>query len=245
MKLRAFYLFGLLGSLLLLLASNLFAQEAAPVEGDNFFQETFDSPTLAPEWFWVREDADFWNLTERPGWLRLYTQYGSLDGGVAENVLLRPAPTNPYVLTVHFEFTPTLDFQEASLLLYDDDDNYIKFSRLEHSELGGNRYLLTREVNGVKEQGSYIVSDQSDITLALQVYEQRVFGWYKDTAGNWQVLGVIQYPSLADYPNVGVTAHNGLTVGAPPPSIAADFEYIQAEPAVPLHDLLLPAIVNN
>lgn len=211
-----------------------------PAGGDGFFVETFDGPVLDASWFWVREDADFWNLAERPGWLRIYTQYGSLDGGQADNVLLRPAPAVPYTLTSHFEFNPTLDFHEASLLIYDDDDNYVKMSRLEHSVLGGSRYLLTREVNGVKEQGSYIFTDQTAITLRLAVYPNRVFGWYLDSAGEWRILGTIHIESAADYPYVGLTAHSGLTVGDPPPSIPADFDFIETGAAIPLVDQFLP-----
>jgi beta-xylosidase len=238
-----------LGVLVLLLVYGVVTvvrgQEPRPLEtaaGDNYFVEPFDSLTLNPGWFWVREQGAYWNLNERPGWLRLYTNYGSLDGGVADNILLRAAPTAPYVLTSHFEFSPTLDFQEASLLLYQDDDNYVKMSRLQHSELGGSRYLLTREVNGVKEQGSYIFTEQTDITLRLAVYEGRVFGWYMDTAGEWRILGSIYMGSAGNYPYVGLTAHNGLTVGTPPPSIPADFDYIEAGPAGAIFDLFLPVI---
>jgi beta-xylosidase len=244
----------LVGSLFLLLVSEAApgsiakGQELTPQEtagGESFFAETFDGAVLAPDWFWVREDSTYWNMVERPGWLRIYTKYGSLDGGQADNVLLRPAPAVPYVLSSHFEFSPTLDFQEASLLLYQDDDNYVKMSRLEHSELGGSRYLLTREVGGVKEQGSYIFTEQTVITLRLAVYENRVFGGYVDTAGEWRVLGSLYIGSAADYPYVGVTAHNGLTVGPPPPSIPADFDYVEAGPALPFYDLFLPVIVSR
>jgi hypothetical protein len=174
--------------------------------------------------------------------LRIYTQYGSLDGGQANNVLLRAAPTAPYTLSSHFEFSPTVDFQEVSLLLYADDDNYVKMSRLQHSELGGSRYFLTREVDGIKQQGSYIFTDQTAISLRLAVYQNRVFGWYLDTAGQWRILGMIRIGIATNYPYVGLTAHNGLTVGPPPPSIPADFDTIEAGEALPLFDHYLPAI---
>lgn len=251
MKARSLWYACFMGSLFLLLVSGVApgsiirGQEAQPGEAadqSNFFVDTFDGPTLAPDWFWIREDAAYWNLNERPGWLRLYTQYGSLDGGQAENVLLRAAPVAPYIVTSHFEFMPTMEFHEAALLLYQDDDNYVKMSRLEHSELGGSCYFLTREVNGVKEQGSYIFTDQTVLTLRLAVYENRVFGWYLDGGGQWRVLGVIYIGSAADYPYVGLTAHNGLTVGPPPPSIPADFDWIETGLAISLFDVLLPTI---
>jgi hypothetical protein len=97
-------------------------------------------------------------------------------------------------------------------------------------------------VNGVKEQGTYIFTDQTAVRLRLAVYENRVFGWYMDAAGQWRILGTIQIGSAADYPYVGLTAHNGLTVGPPPPSIPADFDFIEAGPAAPIFDVLLPAV---
>lgn len=99
------------------------------------FYEGFNWSYLAPEWFWVRENQNKWSLLAKPGSLRIATQYGTLDGGTANNILLRPAPVVSYELSTRVQIDSVQNYQEAALMLYRDDDNYVKLSKLHHSYL--------------------------------------------------------------------------------------------------------------
>ncbi|MBO9314653.1 MAG: hypothetical protein J7456_02565 [Chloroflexus sp.] len=99
------------------------------------FYEGFNWSYLAPEWFWVRENQNKWSLLAKLGSLRIATQYGTLDGGTANNILLRPAPVVSYELSTRVQIDSVQNYQEAALMLYRDDDNYVKLSKLHHSYL--------------------------------------------------------------------------------------------------------------
>jgi beta-xylosidase len=214
-------------------------QAEAPV-GGAAFNENFNDPTLGGAWSWHNENPDEWSLTERPGFLRIYTEYGSLDGGEANNVLLRAAPSGEYVVETRFELAASAEFHEAALMLYADPDNWVKISRLVQQDLGGHAYLLTYERDGKKEQGRYVATSQTSITLRLVVGEGVVYGQYLDGQGVWRALGAIQ-TGAAVFPQVGLAAHSGLYVGPAPTSIPADFDYIRAT-ELTLRELFLPII---
>jgi len=84
-------------------------------------------------WEPVRPDPTHMSLTKNPGKLTITTQYGGIYGGVgpsAKNFFLIRNPVadgGDFVLTTCIEsFRPTMHWQQAGLLVYDDDDNYLK-----------------------------------------------------------------------------------------------------------------------
>ena len=89
-----------------------------------------DDFTQLPElgWKWVNEDTFAWNLSEKPGFLRIYlSDKGELDQ--VENIFLRNAPEGDFEVTTRVLFTPYSNFQFAGLLIYQDDEHSIKFGR--------------------------------------------------------------------------------------------------------------------
>ena len=93
--------------------------------------DDFGSPTFDTRWSWVREDSTHWNLTERPGLLRIKTQEGTLYQGTntTKNVLLQPAPAGDFEIQTRVLFAPTENIQTAGLIIYQDDDNYLALIR--------------------------------------------------------------------------------------------------------------------
>ncbi len=91
---------------------------------------------LELNWEPVRPDPTHVSLTKNPGKLTITTQKGTLGfnetarGGAAKNLYLIRNPAaegGDFVLTMCIEsFKPTTNFQQAGLLVYDDDDNYVK-----------------------------------------------------------------------------------------------------------------------
>ena len=218
------------------------AMETAPM-GD-FFRDDFDGPALIPEWSWINEDASSWSLTERPGYLRIHTQPGTLDeaNNSAHNVLLRAAPPAPYVLSTRFELHPTQEFHEAGLLVYQDADNYVKLSRLYSTRLpseGDDFYLLNQEVAGVRSGAIYVPTSQQAIELQLLVEATNVTGAYRDASGRWITLGTLNVGALASSASVGILANNGIS-SPPALSIPVDFDFVTVG-APPLH-MYLPLV---
>jgi beta-xylosidase len=198
---------------------------AVPVANfvDNFSQ------SLAPGWFWVREDPSAWSLTERAGYLRIHTQTGSLDStGQANNILLRPAPGGQFELSTRLQINATQDYREAGLLLYADDDNYIKLSRL-HAEAdpyGGSVYLFIRETDGEHDNPQFTSLTTVVAELRILVGQGWVSGEYRSPAGTWVQIGQYQLTPGTTYANVGVAAHHGIGIGAEA-SVPADFDFVR------------------
>ncbi len=98
--------------------------------------------SLGPQWSWVREDPskhsfvnDQLEITVNGD---LYRQFNS-----ATNILLENQPTGDYVMETKLTFDPNQNFQSAGLLVYSDDDHYIKVGPYHHFSL--NKILSARE----------------------------------------------------------------------------------------------------
>jgi beta-xylosidase len=192
------------------------------------FTYGFNGNTLGTGWSWVRQDSSAWSLTERHGFLRIHTQAGSLDdNAIANNILTRPALAVDYQVSTHVEFTPTHNFQEASLLLYQNDNNFIKVSRIYNSVVGGSIILLKREVAGAGVGAFFSpVTTATAVDLRLQFVGAHVSGSYRIGTGNWVTLGQYLVGPISAYANVAIAAHHGAPTN-PPPSITADFDFVE------------------
>jgi beta-xylosidase len=244
--------YGLLAALWL---AGLSRQEAAALNETNrpqpaplsaptgiFFFDGFDTSSLGAGWSWVREESDDWSLTERPGFLRIHTAVGTLDNALADNVLVRAAPSANFELSTRVEISVTQNYHEASLLLYADDNNYIKLSRIYRLDEGGSFYLFRREVGGVGV-GAFSSDPVAGTISELRIrfVAPSVYAEYKAGGGNWVALGSFQVGALSTYPSVGLVAHHGEPI-IPATSTTADFDYLDYRSLVSLH---LPLVLNN
>lgn len=81
--------------------------------------------SLAPQWSWIREDATKHAIVN--GQLKLIVN-GDLyrNSNNATNLLLEKPPAGDYVVETKITFDPNQNYQQAGLLVYSDDDHYIK-----------------------------------------------------------------------------------------------------------------------
>jgi len=88
------------------------------------FSDEFNG-ALSPQWSWIREDPTKHALVN--GKLSI-TVNGDLyrDANNATNLLLEKQPTGDYVIETKVTFDPNKNYQQAGLLIYSDDDHYIK-----------------------------------------------------------------------------------------------------------------------
>ena len=96
-------------------------------------RDDFDSK-LALDWETIRPDPTHMSLEAHPGKLTITTQYGSIHQAqtTAKNLLFIDTPegVDDFVVTTCIEdFLPETAWQQAGLLFYDDDDNFIKWVR--------------------------------------------------------------------------------------------------------------------
>jgi len=141
--------------------------EAAKKPGDVRLVDDFDGQ-LKLDWQLLRPDPTHISLSKHPGSLTISTQKGTIHlrgKPKAKNILLldNPYPKGPgFVVTTCLDgFYPREPYQQAGLIVYNDDDNYVKWV-IEQTTRGGipNRvaWNFLRETNGSSTM------DKPDIT---------------------------------------------------------------------------------
>lgn len=90
--------------------------------------DEFDTIEKGAFWTWVREDDAHYAWTGSA--LEIATQQGTLAGATnsTRNVLLTEAPPEDFRITTRLTFSPSEAGQEAGLIIYRDDDNYVYIS---------------------------------------------------------------------------------------------------------------------
>ena len=128
---------------------------------------------LGLNWKPVRPDPSHVSLTKHPGALTIITQRGSIHGeekkdesgeGIqAKNLYLIDNPLAPggdFALTTCVSgFTPETTYQQAGLIVYGDDDNYLKFGyEYNWPDGGGQKFCILVET-GAKSDFHYVESE--------------------------------------------------------------------------------------
>jgi regulation of enolase protein 1 (concanavalin A-like superfamily) len=122
--------------------------------------DSFDGK-FALDWKVVRPDADHVSFKKVPGALVITTQRGSIhgksqedklsEGTLARNIHLIDVPfgTDWSATTCVSGLVPDTAYQQAGLIVYDDDDNYLKWGYEFDWQAGrGQRFLLVAETGG-------------------------------------------------------------------------------------------------
>jgi regulation of enolase protein 1 (concanavalin A-like superfamily) len=125
-------------------------------------RESFDGK-FSLNWQPVRHDPTHVSLKKNKGKLTITTQRGTIHGNEKANgepsarnifVLQNPLASDiDFVITTCIsEFKPTEKYQQAGLICYDDDDNYIKWDyEYSYANGGGPAFGLIRETNAKPE----------------------------------------------------------------------------------------------
>ena len=132
--------------------------------GDSFGQS--DGPSLVDDfdgklglaWKPLHPDPTHFSLSSHPGELTIRTQVGSMHRDAQARLI--PPVKNLYLLdnpmasergsvvtTCLNSFRPTMPWQQAGLILYNDEDNYLKWV-CQSSRTGVPEWNLLREVDG-------------------------------------------------------------------------------------------------
>ena len=202
------------------LAAPLEAQSAVP-GSDPGWHDDFDSPSLDPRWFWVREDPSHWSLGANPGYLRITTQAGGVysDTNDQKNILLTNAPVfDHYQITTRATISPTENFQYAALMVHQDDDNYVQLNR---AYANGPSVNFDIEISGQPTSYRLDVSAET-VYLRIAVIDGIYAGYYSLDGDIWTLVG--QGGANLHNPKIGLTAANNL-VGVT--EIAADFDFFE------------------
>ncbi len=190
---------------------------------------------LALPWEPVRPDPSLMSLTKRPGMLTLTTHEGDIWGDIsalAKNLYLIRNPLaagSDFVATACLDsFKPTVSWQQAGLLVYDDDDNFLKWT-CEFASSGQRILLVTREENG-SPKARHIYADLDSDRLWLRLTKRgRLYEIASSTDGSTftahgEFLWRDGFPE-----QVGLMAMNGMT----PDQTDAHFDFFEVRSLTP------------
>ena len=163
------------------------------------------SKSLDKGWSFVREDKADWRLED--GKLQLLAQPSNIWGkrnNKTENFLLRALPGPAATVEVTVDFNPKKEYEQAGLMIYLDDDNYIKFDR----ELyGGQSCTLVLESKAKPKVVKKIPFREGPLRLRLEIAAGKVKAMVKAPGGKeWTTHGETTLPGSHDKVKVGMCA---------------------------------------
>jgi hypothetical protein len=183
------------------------------------WRDDFDTPTLNAAWGWVREDPTHWSLITRTGYLSIATQAGDLwqANNNAKNLLLLSAPGGDFEISTRVEVAPAQNGQQAVLLIYGDDDNYV---RLDRAYDNGGLVRVVAEAGGMPL--SWVQpTELTALYLKLSRIGTSYTGFYSADGAHWAEVGGIASINLPAA-RAGLAAWSG-TGGAS--EIPANFDW--------------------
>ena len=154
--------------------------------------DAFSSTTLDSRWMWMNENTNTWSLTERPGFLRILSDNGYVGD---ENLLYQPVPIGDFSISTHEIFTPTTDFNIASLVIYQDSDNLLQLGRAYCSntppECTGENGIYFDFFNGGSFSGNFPTSvpEAGEAYLKIERLGQTYSAYYSGDGASWQLIG--------------------------------------------------------
>jgi regulation of enolase protein 1 (concanavalin A-like superfamily) len=172
------------------------------------FEEEFEG-ALERDWRWVREEPEAWRLED--GVLHVRTLPGTLWGerNNAKNLLLRPE--RPAALGLASMVTvfnqPMLQGEQAGLIWYVDDANYVKL--IKESLEGSVWIVMGREEDDAPVLVNRVPYLPETVRLRLLYSREKMIGqyWADDTA-TWITVGECEplpYPQV----QLGLFSHGG------------------------------------
>ena len=153
----------------------------------------------------VGPSADY-DQTSHPGILRIPCDIGDLWGtdNTSRNSLFRPLAASWLSMKLHLAFTPIQDVDQAHLMIYQDDDDYLEVGLAYNDAYGGETVPMVFEVNASPVHTVLSVSGITNIYLRLDqnVTNNNVTGFYSLDNTNW--VTIANYTQTFVNPRLGI-----------------------------------------
>jgi regulation of enolase protein 1 (concanavalin A-like superfamily) len=152
------------------------------------FSDEFASDTLNPRWSWVRENHGNWSLQKKPGYLTITTQMGEIwqAEANAQNILLCLVAPGDFQLDTKVDFRPQSNFQQAGLIVYSNDDNYL---RLDYDYANDLKMEMVNEDSGIFTNKLLPYTTKSSIFYLRIVRKGETYtGYFSEDGKNYTIL---------------------------------------------------------
>jgi regulation of enolase protein 1 (concanavalin A-like superfamily) len=162
---------------------------------------------LQPGWEWENENPDKWTFTD-DGWLQIIGEHDSLLGESRQNNLLwYSLPSGDFVVTAHLKTKPFENFQQATIYIYEDPENYVAINRgyCDLCSTGGGGFYMEYKISG--QWGSYnAATEAEDVYLKLESSDNTISGYYATKPEQWIRLG--RFGNFFKFKKVGIGVTN-------------------------------------
>ena len=199
---------------------------------------------LALNWQPIRFDPSHVSLKKFPHQLTITTQQGTIyadgkakGGPRAKNIFVIPNPLRAdadFVMTTSISrFAPNTVYQQAGLICYDDDDNYIKWSYEHDKENGGQQLILVRETDAspLQDPAKYAMSGLKRVWLRLTKRGDQYEYAASFDGKRFAAYGERPWGKNASPKKIGIFAKNGGEAGVP--EIDARFDFFELRSPAP------------
>jgi cytochrome c len=166
------------------------------------------------------------------GKLTLPAAHGDFFGANAPNnnpnILLQPAPSGPWTMTTRLTFDPNENYEQAGLLVYGDDQNYVKADYV-HANGRGLEFL--REANGQAAGfGGFVNISTQPTTVDLRITSDgtTLRAYYRFEGGPWTPYGEPAALASVPSPKIGIYANDSNATVTTRNDAVFDFFRIQA-----------------
>jgi len=192
---------------------------------NQIFRDDFTGE-LQPGWEWENENPDLWTFTD-DGWLQIAGEDSSLLADEYQsNLLWRDLPSGDFVITVHMKAQPFVNFQQATIYIYEDPDNYVALNRgyCDVCIDDGSAFYMEYKITG--QFGSYNKpTDEADVYIRLTREGDVISGFYAFEPGKWERIG--RYGgSYFEFTRVGIGVTNADPFGADG-DLIGQFDYFE------------------
>jgi len=191
--------------------------------------DDFNEKKLSLIWEWVRNpDKKKYSLTEKPGWIRLYTGGSPLYKISAKNILLRREQELKYSADTKLEFAPDENGEQAGIVCYYATNSYIRFGIIYNN--GVNIELAVNRNNGFEEIIKTDKIDAYNIKLKVKT-ENLTRKFYYSINNDWTYFEKVENCTFLSDEGVPEDRkrHTGTLVGiyacGGNNKTAADFDY--------------------
>jgi hypothetical protein len=153
------------------------------------FRDDFDGQ-LQPGWTWENEDPAHWTITD-DGWLQIIgADSALLAEGNQRNLLWRDLPAGDFQITARVRAAPTDDFQQATIYMYEDPDNYIALNRGYCSPCTPRGNGIYMEYKSSGQWGAHNATvTETEVFLRLLSQDTVISGYYSLNGTDWTRLG--------------------------------------------------------
>ncbi|CAM4243755.1 regulation of enolase protein 1 (concanavalin A-like superfamily) [Paenibacillus endophyticus] len=221
--------------------AQFFTEVNAPIPAGSAV-DGFDAAALDSAWKILRADNTKWSLTSKPGFLSLATSTGETfqNTNTLPNIFLQDAPAGDFTITTKIDAAVRKNFQQAGLLLWQNDDNYVKLGHVWDTEGATGKSIETAyEKNAVYTKAANMAKHPGYDTSYLQLRKigNIVSTFYWDGTA-WKPAAD---PVTVSLSNLKIGFY-GLSAGDQT-SVQANFDYFSAGPVTNADKAALQAAV--